>query len=556
MTSQRHQQDIAISIQARNQATGQFEKAGEEVRDFNVALQSLGFTTVLLDRRVRSLIITLGRMVPGIRQAGDTARGALTGVQGSARGAGLSLRGLGVSAGAAAPALGAVGAAAAVAAILLGRVRDAMPEEAVENAAEANANYERSVRSLTIRLSTLGISLDQARASIRNAEATLSRANATAFLQSAESLGIIASTGDDAQRAVLDIAEKAVQVGLVAPEEIGKLSNALLEARDGNLEPLAATLGTTADLIKREFGQSGPEAVSSFNNALGDALGDGVTNFEKLQRIERENVALTTELVGDWEDFKLTLDVINARIDQFWLKGGLRLKGFASDVVRWYSFALGEVVNLITFLVDPFNFISDTLGAIGRGIASVAGAVSRWFASLGRSISEAIPDWDEFKAAVRNFVDEAAAALAEFAADFIKRWAQNIWSRITNTFNQLRGFFSGLWEDIRGIFSSALSGLINMIPSSIRDFFSGITSSVPGFQSGGMVPGPVGQPVPAILHGGERVIPVGGNAGLSSQQPLVIQLVMDSRVIGEVAINAVDNHAKFMAGMMPGTIGS
>jgi len=35
-----------------------------------------------------------------------------------------------------------------------------------------------------------------------------------------------------------------------------------------------------------------------------------------------------------------------------------------------------------------------------------------------------------------------------------------------------------------------------------------------GFQQGGIVPGPIGQPVPAIVHGGERIIPSGRSAGI------------------------------------------
>lgn len=39
--------------------------------------------------------------------------------------------------------------------------------------------------------------------------------------------------------------------------------------------------------------------------------------------------------------------------------------------------------------------------------------------------------------------------------------------------------------------------------------------SIPGFASGGMVPGPMGAPMLAVVHGGERVLPVGrgGNGG-------------------------------------------
>ena len=34
-----------------------------------------------------------------------------------------------------------------------------------------------------------------------------------------------------------------------------------------------------------------------------------------------------------------------------------------------------------------------------------------------------------------------------------------------------------------------------------------------GFATGGIVPGPIGQAVPAIVHGGETIIPAGGSGG-------------------------------------------
>ena len=47
---------------------------------------------------------------------------------------------------------------------------------------------------------------------------------------------------------------------------------------------------------------------------------------------------------------------------------------------------------------------------------------------------------------------------------------------------------------------------------------AGKIGSLLGFAQGGIVPGPIGSPVPAIVHGGERIIPVGSN---SQSQPSV-----------------------------------
>ncbi len=70
----------------------------------------------------------------------------------------------------------------------------------------------------------------------------------------------------------------------------------------------------------------------------------------------------------------------------------------------------------------------------------------------------------------------------------------------------------------------------------------------PDFAHGGMVPGPLGAPVRAIVHGGETVLPGGAT--------MIIQLVLDRRIVSEIAVDAVNRTARLNAGMVPGSIGS
>ena len=58
--------------------------------------------------------------------------------------------------------------------------------------------------------------------------------------------------------------------------------------------------------------------------------------------------------------------------------------------------------------------------------------------------------------------------------------------------------------------------MVKKIPSGIGERISGIGGKIKGglgFQHGGIVPGPLGSPVPAIVHGGETVIPAGKSFG-------------------------------------------
>ena len=52
------------------------------------------------------------------------------------------------------------------------------------------------------------------------------------------------------------------------------------------------------------------------------------------------------------------------------------------------------------------------------------------------------------------------------------------------------------------------------------------------FEKGGIVPGPIGSPVPILAHGGERVIPTGGGDGVPIQ--LESHIYLDGRQIARV----------------------
>ncbi len=79
---------------------------------------------------------------------------------------------------------------------------------------------------------------------------------------------------------------------------------------------------------------------------------------------------------------------------------------------------------------------------------------------------------------------------------------------------------------------------------------NGITQFEEDFAHGGIVPGIKGAPRRIIAHGGERITPPGQG------ELIIVQLILDKRVIGEVAIDAIHKTAKFNAGMVSGSIGS
>jgi hypothetical protein len=77
-----------------------------------------------------------------------------------------------------------------------------------------------------------------------------------------------------------------------------------------------------------------------------------------------------------------------------------------------------------------------------------------------------------------------------------------------------------VWQRIADAIGDAIRKFGEYV-SKTSQFSKPGVSLIPHLQTGGMVPGPIGQPVPAILHGGEEVIPAervskgsGGGGGI------------------------------------------
>ena len=58
-----------------------------------------------------------------------------------------------------------------------------------------------------------------------------------------------------------------------------------------------------------------------------------------------------------------------------------------------------------------------------------------------------------------------------------------------------------------------ISGVVSSIGNAIGNAWNWLTSKLPHFAEGGVVQGEVGKPVTAVVHGGEKIIPVGGGSG-------------------------------------------
>ncbi len=145
--------------------------------------------------------------------------------------------------------------------------------------------------------------------------------------------------------------------------------------------------------------------------------------------------------------------------------------------------------------------------------------------------------------------------------DLVKQKASEVWENIKKTIGdkieEIKTSVGGLITSIRTKFEGLVSDASSWGSNLVKNFVSGMVSkalqagkkglfgplgtigagaieaiSKSGFQHGGIVPGPVGAPVPAIVHGGERIIPRGGESrgagGIAITINMNGQIAMDS----------------------------
>ena len=202
------------------------------------------------------------------------------------------------------------------------------------------------------------------------------------------------------------------------------------------------------------------------------------------------------------------------------------------------------------FLEDIPYAIGWIVGFVTVAIPSLIGFVIQWFMELPPRI------WSIFTSVVEtiiNKIKEAWAYIQKEVPQWIPRivaFLKDLPGRIKAILIELKDAFvsklSEIWSVITGWKDKvvgAFNAIIDTVKRAINTFREGLsvgTASASGlrsFQHGGFVPGAFHEAVPALLHGGERVIPRTGadvnNRGGGGGQPITIHfsgpVSMDSK---------------------------
>lgn len=163
------------------------------------------------------------------------------------------------------------------------------------------------------------------------------------------------------------------------------------------------------------------------------------------------------------------------------------------SIVRQLNPELAEQYKWLQLLATSLMVVG---GAI-RFVTSAQGqAVIAWMAHKASVAGDTAALVANRIAGIANITTLRAQAVAALitAKAFITSAAAKIWDSVA-------------WIPFAGI-GLAIAGVAAMAASVLA-----IRGKLPSFKYGGIVPGPAGQPVPIMAHGGERFLGVGNNGG-------------------------------------------
>lgn len=165
------------------------------------------------------------------------------------------------------------------------------------------------------------------------------------------------------------------------------------------------------------------------------------------------------------------------------------------------------------------TIVSDAVGWIGDRVGDIVG----FFGGLGGRIAGAAGD---FLRMIRDRAEDA------------KEW-------IFGKVNQIVGFFLSIPGRIANVGRDILSKLIPDLPGA--GIISSAIKAIPGFATGGVVPGPFGAPMLAMVHGGETIIPAGSSGGGGGTTVVNFNIYsesLDPAAASEVVITAIKEYER------------
>lgn len=231
-------------------------------------------------------------------------------------------------------------------------------------------------------------------------------------------------------------------------------------------------------------------------------------------------------IIKHWEEIKI---VVGAVVDWFQALPE-RIGQIITSVINWFA----QLPTMIkTFLGNLFfEWIPYAVGFLAGfligAIASLIANVILFFVDLAQKVPQ---KFEELKIGVINKITATWAWISTEVPQWPGRFAEFIKELVKKTVEQLKelgkAFIEGLlngpnavWKTVTdfkdkvvGAFNAVIDAVGRAIEAVKKGFKAGVGAGTGGqvtFQHGGIVPGPIGAPMPIIAHGGERITPQGG----------------------------------------------
>ena len=259
-----------------------------------------------------------------------------------------------------------------------------------------------------------------------------------------------------------------------ANAEGGKFNN-MMQVQAGTTLGRVSNLKDSIFLLSASLGEALLPAVNKIVEALIPAV-QAFAGFAK----EHEN--LTVLVIG----LGLGLGILGATA----LVLGPIITGLGA-VFAFLSASITFVISIVTSLIailgGPLTIIIGIIVALVAGLALAW--KNNWFDIRGKT--ETVVNWIKNTAVpyIQNAFENAKEAVRSMAGLFIDK------------FNSIKNAIQGVIDKINEYINKAKS-VVGGVGGNIKGAL--------GFQHGGFIPGGSGDAVPALLHGGERVIPRNG----------------------------------------------
>lgn len=453
--------------------------------------------------------------------------------------------------------------------------------------------YTEAVRSATFQMRVFGVQSHEIVERINAMRRAVGVSLTTELMASVDAIGHLNRMGQDMQTMISELAVRMSDKGIGDfVTNMEALSEFFLNHNPEPLRQLGIDFGdnatnseSAAEMLERlntaldEMGMTDTERIAQGARNLGDRWAELGGHFEFvttasdklrlavnwLATVIVDGLLLAVQIIGLFlhiakVTFVSVLEIIKAPfqpgkigeiLNDWALEFREKIKDIGETIRRlWYSFG-GRFVNAtIGWLVDvttEFQKFSESL--LGK-IADFFELLGGWWTEAVTWVIEKVKEaWDKVKnllddVDVFGFISDAWDTVWNGMLTWLGEL--DIFKPVREKFTEVMAWIKEKWEEFKQLlnpFSGEGDGLF------------GTGFQLPGFASGGLVNAPIGTAVPAMLHGGELVIPPSDSRfGSALGGEIHIKLQIGDKEIGEIAVDAVHKEIKWRGGVVNGMV--